>query len=201
MSNAVKIQLVRWCRQCEELLPRTCEKCKRHPDRRPRVVELFGVPPVLRTNACGCVEIPCQRPGCPQTKWVHPRADGTLGFKNHFCSRTCTIAVTNAARKAKRITAPCSCGCGRTVTRPASNMRAKHVYFSQKCHFIHRVMMKARARRSYAEGDDSVQAFVCHSDRCRGAVTDHTKLPQGSYGCVRCNARSHAPPMKVEMPR
>lgn len=194
----IKVQLVRFCVQCEDILPRRCTKCIIHPSRKPRVVELFGVPPVLSTNTCGCVKIVCQRGGCGRTMWRHPSADGTLGRKNHFCSPECVRIVTAAAKRAARVSSLCSCGCRRLVVRAASNMRAKQVYFGQKCHFLHRIALKAEARRAEANGDDSIQAFCCESPRCRGAVTDHAKLTGGLYDCVRCHKRSPLPGANVE---
>lgn len=194
----MKVQRIRFCVQCEEALPRRCAKCVKHPDRRPRVVELFGVPAVLATNECGCVKIRCQRPGCLRTMWRHPLADGTLARRNHFCSPACGRAVTAAAKRAARVAAPCSCGCGRQVVRPASNMRAQRAYYSQRCHYLHRAALLAQARRRAAEADDAVQAYACYSPRCRGAVTDHTKLPGGAYACVRCHARGAPPSVRPE---
>ncbi len=87
------------------------------------------------------------------------------------------------------------------VTRPASNMRAKQAYFSQKCHMLHRVAIKAAARRAETGVDDSVQAFACYSPRCRGAIADHLKMPKGVYDCVRCHARGAAPNHRMEAAR
>ena len=192
----VKVQRVCYCIQCEEMLPKRCKKCVKHPDRRPRVVEIFDAPPVLATNECGCVKIRCQRPGCLQTMWRHPRADGTLGNKNHFHDPACVRIVTAAAKRAARVTVVCTCGCGRTVTRSLSLMKAKRVYFSQLCHFRHRVALKAEARR--AEDNDDVQSLVCSSKYCRGEVTDHKRLDNGRYACVRCNNRIDEPPVRHE---
>ncbi len=192
MNFKIKLQRVCWCIQCETMLPRKCAKCVKHPDNKPRVVELYGVPAVLDTNECGCVKIRCQRDGCTKTMWRHPKADGTLGHKNHFHDPECVRIATAAARVSKRITVICSCGCGRTVTRPASNLRAKHSYFSQKCHFTHRVQMKSDARRKDENLD--IQSKFCPSKTCK-VVTDHIKLPTGLFGCVRCNARSKEAPM------
>lgn len=188
-----RVQRICWCVQCEERLPDRCEKCVKHPDRRPRVVEIYDAPPVLATNECGCVKIRCQRDGCLSTMWRHPRADGTLGYKNHFHEPACVRVVTAAARKAQRVTRNCSCGCGKKITRPASNMRAKQTYFSQLHHFQHRVALKSEARRAREKFD--VQAKVCDSPRCRGVVTDHTRTPTGLFACVRCNARTPEAPL------
>ncbi len=191
----MSIQRISYCTQCECPLPKKCSSCVKHPDRKPRIVEIFDAPPVLSINSCGCVQIQCQRAGCHARVWRHPRADGTLGNKNHFCSPACVRLVTAQAKVAQRVTAPCSCGCGRTVTRSNSLMRAKRVYFSQVCHFRHRVALKAAARR-VKEAD--VQAFQCASPRCRGEITDHTRLASGLYDCVRCHARAKEPAMGYE---
>ncbi len=188
----MKVQRICWCLNCEEMLPKHCSKCIIHPDRKPRVVELYGVPPVISTNACGCVLLRCQRDTCLKTMWRHPRADGTLGHKNHFCSPECVRIITAAAKVDKRVTVVCSDGCGRLVTRPASNMRAKHAYFSPLCHYRHRIQMKSDARRV---GPREVQTFACASKDCRGAVVDHQRLPTGLYECVRCRARAKEPAM------
>lgn len=192
----MKIQRVRWCVQCECMLAKRCLQCVKHPGRKPRVVEIFDAPPVIATNECGCVKIRCQRPGCLSTMWRHPRADGTLGNKNHFHSPACVRVVTAQAKVAKRVTVPCSDGCGRTVTRPTSNMKAKNVFFSQLCHFRWRVAAQAQARRA-KDGAD-VQGFVCYGEECRGAVVDHVRLPNGRYACVRCNNRVDEPSVRHE---
>lgn len=192
----MKIQLIRWCRQCECLLPRRCLACIKHPERKPRVVELYGMPPILYRNSCGCVGFKCQRVGCLQIAYFHPRADGTLGKKNRFCSPACVRADTAAAKVAKRVTTPCADGCGRLVSRPASDMKAKHSYFSQFCHYRHRVQMKATARRANVSLD--VQAKVCYGKACRGEITDHKRLPNNVLACVRCNGRSKEASMRVE---
>jgi hypothetical protein len=194
-------QVVCFCIQCEEKLPDLCAKCLKHPDRKPRVVEIYDAPTILKTNECGCVGFKCARKVCtnPKLVWRHPKADGTLGYKNHFCSPECVRAETAEAKKAKRVTMPCSCPCRRPITRPASMMKAKRVYFSPKCHIEDRVRLKAEARRREMD-DGAVQAVACYSPRCCGAVTDHTRLPNGLYNCVRCNTRIEEPKASMSMP-
>lgn len=186
MANS-KVQKV-WCCQCEAPISPRCAKCLKDPSRKPRIVEIYDAPPILATNECGCVKIRCQREGCIKTKWLHPRADGTLGFKNHFCSPQCVRLVTAAGRKAKRVSKPCDCGCGIMLSLVASKMRSKYNYFSQKHNYAHRVWLKAKARREKDNG--SIQAKVCESKYCRGAVTDHKRVDSGLYACVRCGIRS-----------
>lgn len=188
-----------WCCQCEVPMSPRCPKCIADPTRKPRVVEIYDAPPILRTNDCGCVGFKCQRVGCttPGLVWRHPRADGTLGLKNHFCSPACVRIVTAAARRLARIKEPCSCGCGRICERHrCDRLRFKHVYFSRKCQYAHKVKMKADARRLEAKGDDQFQTFCCNSGRpeCReNPATDHEKGRDGHYRCVRCHFAEPAP--------
>lgn len=138
----IRVQRIRWCTQCECMLPKRCAKCVAHPDRKPRMVEIFGAPQVLATNECGCVKIRCQRPGCQATMWRHPRADGTLGYRNHFHEPQCVRFVTAAAKKAKQVAYVCACGCGRGGMRTMSDMRAKYTYFSHLCQYKHRTTLR-----------------------------------------------------------
>lgn len=185
---------VLFCVQCEEPLPSKCAKCVKHPNRKPKYVELFGTPEIFARSACGCIQIRCQRPGCFKLPWK--RESDTERFKNLFCSRSCTGIVTAAAKVAKRVMLPCSCGCGRIISRPASNMLRKHVYFSQKCHYSHRMRLASQERRSI---DRSLfQALCCDSERCRGAVRDHKKLSVGLYACTYCNARRMGKIVRLE---
>lgn len=180
-----KVQRICWCVQCEELLPSKCEKCIKHPDRKPRIVEVYGAPPIIETNKCGCVGFKCQRNACtnPDLVWRHPKADGTLGFKNHFCSPACVRAVTSEAHRACRVEVPCDCGCGRICMRRKSELRSKGVYFSQLCHYRHRleVMHEKRAKKV------AIKTLWCF--KCIAEV-DHSKLPNDRFECVRCRNRT-----------
>lgn len=197
MAIKIKVQRIAYCTQCECLLPKRCTKCVAHPDRKPRIVEIYDAPKILKTNECGCVGFRCQRVECMNTRlvWRHPRADGTLGFKNHFCSPECVRIVTAAARKAKRITETCSCGCGRTVTRPASCMRAKHTYFSQLCHFRHRTQLAAERKEARRLLEAKLAALEARRatleclGRCgNGLLTEHLTEPGGKARCRGCGA-------------
>ena len=183
MSHTIRVS---YCVQCETLLPRRCVKCVKHPDRKPRVVELYGVPEVLATAECGCcVRLRCQRPGCFKTMW-RPKKD-LARLKNHLCSVACRQAVVAAAKVSMRVSVPCACGCGKTVSRPKSNIKTERVYFSQLHHYAHRQVLKAQARRAEERGD--VQALACSSTRCRGEVRDHVRTTTGKMACTYCHAR------------
>lgn len=187
-GGVMKFQRIRYCDQCEELLPKVCTKCVKHPDRRPRMVELFGMPPVLSIGPCGCVKIGCQRTGCAITVWRVPRADGSLGLKNQFCSKSCNALVTAERKKAKRITATCSDGCGRTVTRPASNMRAKYVYFSQVCHFKHRTVLAAEKRIAAAQANKDTDRGLLECLKCKD-IKEHLTPEARQAICLTCGTK------------
>lgn len=189
MRRATRLEIVRvrWCVQCEGPLPKRCSSCVKHPDRKPRYVEVFGSPTIIRMAECKCcAEISCQRPTCKGTRFERLDASRTLkDTKNYFCSKKCTALITAEAKLAKRVHAVCSCGCEREVVRPASNMRAQRVYFSQKCHFEHRVKMQhaARMEKIKTAEDGYLQTLWCA--RCKD-VTDHTKRVSKLMQCVRC---------------
>ena len=194
MSVRLVIQRVRWCSCCEKMLPKTCTECVKHPDRKPRMVEIFGAPHILATNECGCVKIRCQRPGCLETMWRHPRADGTLGYRNHFCCPQCVRLVTAAAKRAARVAYVCSCGCGRGGMRSTSNLRAKYYYFGQLCHYKHRTTLRlereeeARVAAVAAAAEDAQRALLQCLGTCRGAITEHLRSV-----CTKCGTERKAP--------
>lgn len=135
----VKLQYVRFCTDCEKKLAPKCDSCKKHPGTKPRVVALFGAPPVLKTSECGCVQIQCQRPGCENKRWIRLPRNGSIGDKNRFCSNACSLILMTEARK-NSVEVPCSCGCGTKVRKhPSDVARIKHVYVSAKHFHEHRI--------------------------------------------------------------
>lgn len=181
-------QHLMFCVQCHELLPRKCHKCITHPDRKPRIVEVFGVPPILQTAPCRCVLIACQREGCDKTMWRQLMASGELKLRNHFCSVTCRNRVIADARKKVNKPIPCTF-CNTIVLRSPSDTKNRlHTYCNPECFHRHRVQVKANRRRQL-EGHESIQALACYSSRCRGEVVDHRRVKSGVLSCVRCNAR------------
>jgi hypothetical protein len=186
---------IRWCVCCEEALPPRCVKCSKHPSCKPRLVRLVGVPEILKTAECGCCHlIRCQRPHCPNTRWLHldSKEKARMGLKNFLCSRQCTVQMTADAKRTAVDVVCARPGCGQTRKVHLSALKAsKHfVYCSQKCHFAHRVALNAarrRARLAERDGDDSVQALTCNGPRCRGVVRDHLKTSNARYQCTFCS--------------
>ena len=196
----MKVCRVRWCVQCEEILSKKCVRCIKHPDRKPRIVELIGTVNIIETGPCGCVRFSCQRVGCPKTMWRHLRLSGKTSYavRNHFCSTSCCAATT--ADK-KRLARPMICAyppCGRVRLVQRSELKGKtRIFCSGKCFHINK-LLENEQRRRLNKDEMAVQAYVCNSPRCRGAVTDHTRLQDGQYDCVRCHARSTPPKIKME---
>ena len=116
----LKIIKISVCPQCHEKA--VCGKCRKHPDRKPVIVERFAMPAILKYAECGtaddpcCVKIACQigeniRPeSCLRVFWrkishiKEPRAFGDL-----FCSRVCSGLVTGERRKT-RVKVMCEIG-------------------------------------------------------------------------------------------
>lgn len=182
-DSKIKIQHVRFCRSCQELLPVKCTKCIAHPERKPRVVEIIGTPKILATAPCNCVKLQCQRDKCAGTMWRQLKADGSLPTKNHFCSGFCQNMVTAAARKTKT-TITCSFVlCRKPVEKHLSALKViQRAFCSQKCHYFQRIREKMIKRRE----TDDIQVLSC--EKCR-EVRDHKKVASGLYACTRCNYR------------
>jgi hypothetical protein len=193
-----RVQIVRmhWCTGCEKPLAPRCGGCKKHPNRKPRIVQLYGLPEVLKTAECGCCHlIRCQRPACFNTRWLHLTAKERtlLGLKNFMCSRACTVQTTADAKRTSVEVVCARPGCGRVrrVAQSALKASKHYIYCSQKCHFAHRAAQNAARRRAEARArngdDDSVQSLSCDGDRCRGEVRDHKKTASGRFQCTFCS--------------
>ena len=193
-----KVQKIRFCTQCREILPLKCVKCVHHPERRPTVQELFDWPPILQTRDCGCVQFACQRPGCQKTLWRHVPTRGQGGkakFAHQFCSLKCSAMVTNSAKN-KQQKVPCV-NCGTIITRHAFALRQRRFSAcSHACRNIYQARLrhaeKERAEESRQRGATlaaRLQSFWC--ERCR-AVTDQLPVSYNKLECTVCSKRSRS---------
>lgn len=140
MMTNFKVQKIRSCQQCGDLLALKCSKCIRCPDRTPRIVELYDWPTIIQTGPCGCLLIACQAAGCKNTMWRRTSSKNKAG-KNRclhcFCSKTCS-AKTLAAQRTTRVTVPCAY-CQKAVVK--SSYAAKtfvRAFCNQTCYFLFR---------------------------------------------------------------
>ena len=190
MKHVLKVVKIRWCECCHELLPRRCDRCRKHPGRKPRTIEILGEVKLLEVGPCGCcARVQCQRPSCPKTKWIRiNKRSGAHRLKAHFCSTNCNLLVVQAANRKPKIAVTCAykpCGTVRMMAPSEAKSRVGG-FCSPKCYHLDRVLKNHQRRLLEADGDDSVQTFCCNSASCRGDATDHERTPNGNYQCVRC---------------
>lgn len=190
--ETLRFQKIRACVQCEEILSLKCERCLKHPDRKPRVIELYEWPPILRVGPCGCLLIACQAPGCRNTKWRYPRLhskEGKAVSQTFCCSPKCAAKVAASTLKTS-IEVACACGCGKKFTKqPAVLKLRRHVYFSQEHHYKHvrRMNFETKQKKLIIAEKDNLALLECWGG-CR-EITEHTRRGEISKGNVRheCN--------------
>lgn len=187
--DTLKIQKIRWCTSCQELLPLKCEKCVKCPDRKPKPVEVFGWPPILATRDCGCIQIACQRPDCGKRFWRHVPARGKGGQAKHrqqYCSPACWLVVARQIRSAKTIMTPCSECKKPTYRKPCHLKTYKRVFCGRPCFLI------AHARGKYGRvvvedeasprgpgrptEDLTSQMLECRAPKHFGEITEHLEV-------------------------
>lgn len=184
-----KVQHIRFCKQCRELLPTKCAKCIVHPERKPRVVAIYDAPRILATGPCGCVKIICQFEKCARKRfmWRRLKADGSLAQHNHYCTPNCARDDIAAARTT-RVTVTCAYApCSKKFERKAcevKNMRC--ACCSPACGYLQRKVETAKKREA-AKKDDGALLLQC-AGKCRGEITDHLALSRSQAKCVPCGA-------------
>lgn len=169
-----KVQYIRSCSQCGDVLPQKCEQCKVHPDRKPRIIELFDWPQILQTGPCGCcIQIQCQRPGCSTKFWRYVRLHSKTGkatSRNVVCGKACAIALAGSA-KAKKVEAPCAyCGAVKTLVPSILKVR-RHIFCNPSHHYlwVRKMRFEAiEAARAALEAEDDAALLFCAV--CRDVV-------------------------------
>lgn len=199
---SLKIIKVRICRNCGDVLAQNCDKCKKHPDRTPKIETRYEAPPILEKCAAGnCVKVACQvspelRPNdCKRTSWkkftdvTRPRR-----FSELFCSQHCSSVMTGVKRQTGKIVScdnpKCDRGKDRTRNKfkviPADLARHETHYCCSSCYHISRKVkdyerIEAEKRK---QDDFTTQMLVCYSAKCRGAAQEHTQVSGNSYRCT-----------------
>ncbi len=201
--SVFKVQRIRSCIQCGDVLSQKCGACVKHPDRVPRVVEYHNWPPILKVAECGCcVQVACQNPTCSVKVWRTKKqsATGLSRSATLFCSKRCNAVTQNAARDT-RVLVPCGWHeCRKKIPRRASLLRTfKNAY----CRPDHYYLAEAKKRhdakeaaRQTLDGGD-VQTLACYG-ACKGALTDHKRLPNGQYQCPGCGRSIDEPSVRHE---
>lgn len=197
MSN-FKVQRIRSCTQCGTVLSLKCKACISHPDRKPRVIEVYDWPPILATCPSGqCVQIQCQLPGCTGTMWrnrTHTRG-GKMRSQAMYHTKACNMKALAAARDTRTFV---NCGwreCKTKVLRTQSQLKTlKSAYCRQDHYFLE---MRAsihdakEAKLLIKEGTDGRSLLECL--KCRD-ITDHEKTGRYFSKCLKCTSvRSDKP--------
>lgn len=186
-----KIQRIRSCVQCGDVLGLKCMACVKHPNRKPKIVEVYDWPTILETCPSGdCLKISCQRPGCVGTMWrsrSHTRGR-KMKYETMYCSRECNIAALAKARDT-RVTVPCGWhACNAKVQRKASTLKTFKRAFCRPDHYfltLRREAHDAREGKRLAEkGDDGRSLMECEG-KCSD-VTDHIQAGRSLAKCVPC---------------
>lgn len=182
------VQRLRFCSQCEEPLSDKCAKCLKHPNRKPRTIELFNFPEVIKTAECGCcVYIQCQRDPCVNKFWrcvTKNYAVGKTQARKVVC-KSCAPLTGSDSRKITSVSVQCSCGCGSKVSVQQAKFKVqRYSYVSKKHMYDH--------RRQETFKDEMAAAFICYGPKCHGEIQDHEWVG-GRYKCTACGIVVKAP--------
>ena len=184
-----KIQRIRACTRCGDVLSQKCEKCLKHPNRAPKVVELFSWPKPLKMAECECCFlIRCQREGCAAPPfWRNMKSGGRQGLSRSqklYCTQRCNLVSQNVA-KDTRVPVPCG-WCRKSILRRASHGRNfKAAYCLPEHYFL--AMRKAAHKERESKKDllDDPIVGMLWCERCE-QVREHDTPRNGSAICRSC---------------
>lgn len=191
MNVVLKVQRVRACVQCGDVLSKKCDKCKKHPTRQPRIIELYDFPAPLKVAECGCcILLRCQRPGCHVTFWRSTKNNAVKGKSRHatfVCSGRCRSITANAGRKTS-ILLPCG-WCEKPVSRQPAQIPLKRIVFCKPvCWYLYRT--REAARRNAIKREPSLLDPAAADLQCEGkcrAITEHVEIAPNRYRCRTCS--------------
>ncbi len=165
----MKVQRVRWCSQCESLLPLKCTKCLSHPERTPKQVELFDLPEILETGPCGCVRFACQI-----ITYLARSKDRSTMVKCAHCQKLIKKNFSDLAGKQNSFCSP---------------LHYKLWRISEA--------EKAKELLKETNQDGYLQMFTCNSKKCCGDIQEHKrhedKKSSRMYQCLSCLTVKQSP--------
>lgn len=176
--STFKIQKIRSCEQCGDVLSLKCKSCVSHPERVPRVVEYYDWPQILQTGHCGCIQIRCQSEGCVNTMWRDPKHYGAAGkatSKRFFCSIGCS-GRSMALARITRQEVPCAY-CTKKVVKKSYALKIwKQSFCNNTCYFLFRAKNKHEERENkVAEKNGSDGSALYYCSVCRD-VTNQSQF-------------------------
>lgn len=185
MSATFKVQRIRSCVQCGDVLGLKCKSCLKHPDRKPVVVEFFDWPEILKVAECGCcILIACQAPGCVNRMWRHRKHErgGLTSSRSFICSPKCGGKLLHITRS-KRQQVPCAY-CSKLVTKKQFTLKSwVRSFCNNSCYFLFRAKAKHEAQQA-AKAKDAARALLW-CEKCKD-VTEHDSPNIGSAKCLPC---------------
>lgn len=187
--NVFRVQKIRSCVQCGDVLSQRCTSCVKHPDRVPRIVEFHDWPTILKVAECGCcVQVACQNPSCDVKVWRTKRfsSTGLSRSATLFCSKRCNVVTQNAARDT-RISVPCG-WCAKPVRRRSAMLKTfKNVYCRPDHYYLAEAKKRHAAKEAIAfekSGTDGRALLQC--GKCKD-VTEHSEVNANNAQCESCS--------------
>lgn len=180
-----RIRVQQFCWNCEEKITGLCAKCSKNKNRTPRIVEIYDAPPILKWCPCKqsvwircCVDPSIKPKTCQEFMWRSIMKDGTMRFKDHFCSKLCSNAEKRTGKEVF-----CSCGCGNKLWRNGFKLLKYKLSFVSNKHqwnYYH----KLKEEKKKEQEDLSLQDLVCLNG-CEGPQV-HEHIKGSSYKCTKC---------------
>lgn len=185
------VQRIRSCSQCGDVLPQKCGGCLAHPDRKPRIIELYDWPPILATGPCGCLLIQCQAPDCTNKRWRYPflkNKEGKSVAKTFCCSPKCATTIANSA-KAKKIKVNCAYCEKLKEVWPSVLKARRNIYCKPECHYLHmrKMAFEAKEGQKIIETQMNKAALLACEGSCKD-ITEHTEISRHKHKCNGCGA-------------
>lgn len=189
MTPKFKVQFIRSCVQCGDVLSLKCKSCVKHPKRKPRVIEYHDWPEILEAGPCGCcIKIACQSPGCSKAMWRytgHVKGGKSL-TKRFFCSKPCF----HRGNTLERVQVSCSYCTKPTTRKISSSPTWRHSFCNLTCYILFRrkAEYELRVKRHAAKAGTDGHALLQCNGRCRGAITEHVETRVRMAKCLVCAA-------------
>lgn len=185
-----RVQKIRSCVQCGDVLSLRCAGCVKHPERKPRVLEYYDWPEIIKTAECGCcIQIRCQLNGCTKTMWrnVKHNRESRAVSKHFFCSPRCAGSSVGLSR-VNRKKVPCAY-CGTPVMKKMYDLKSfKNAFCHRTCYALYR--SKTNHEESLAKfRDEEERALLQCLGKCRGMITEHHTPKKGPAKCTACGAQ------------
>lgn len=185
--SVFKVQRIRSCVQCGDVLGLKCKNCIKHPERKPRVIDFYDWPEILKTAECGCcIQIRCQADGCGKLVWRNAKHNrgGKAISKAFYCSISCS-ARSMAMARCKRQSVPCAY-CSKMVVKKMFSLKTwVRSFCNNTCYFLFRAKTKHEAKMAAKEDEEARALLWC--EKCRD-VTDHDSTNLSKANCRPCAA-------------